>query len=328
MADVKIENGVLIGDEGELFLAQGAHSIIEYATGARSVDVETVKNFAWNVKERSAFCDRRNTPFLQIVAPEKYKVEDRCFPIQGAKSFWDYHDDFDSGVVWYGQSDLKNNRFGRSYYKTDTHWTVAGMMLATERIAKQASFSKEELDQLEIRMKDICKPLGDIFYGDLGRKLDPQQGEDVDWPRLAPSIRVAENGITHDYSGTAVNDGRLVCLRNEESVSDKKLLIFGDSYLFNALRLLALAFRDVLFCRTRFFHRELVVMNSPDIVVSQAAERYTRVVSQDSKAPPFLLLPFVLGRKLEMSADDAVFISSFLRNRREPDYSEYNLKKS
>lgn len=66
-------------------------------------------------------------------------------------------------------------------------------------------------------------------------------------------------------------------------------------------------------------------MAQPDMIVCQAAERYTRVVSQDRKAPPYLLLPYVLGREPKMTTKEAAFASSFLSNRREPDFTEYNV---
>lgn len=324
MTELNVQDGVLIGEDGELYLAQGAHSILDYATGKSKVDDQSVLNFAWNVKERSAFCERRGTPFLQMVAPEKYKVQSHGWPIEGTVSFWDSHQDFTGQPVWYGADELTNNPFGRSYYKTDTHWTAAGMMLATMKIAETAGFSETEKTLLKQRMLEQTRPLGKLFYGDLGRKLTPQQGEDVDWPRLSSTLKWVENGITHEF-GPAVNDGRLVCIRCSEPVTDKTVLIFGDSYLFNALRYIGLGFHNTIFCRTRFFHRELVVMSFPDVIICQAAERYTRVVSQDRKAPPYLLLPYVMGRKVEMSQEDAAFISSFLSNRREPDFAEYNV---
>ncbi|WP_412074398.1 hypothetical protein [Tritonibacter mobilis] len=324
--DYEIQNAVLCGSNGELFLGAGAHNILKFATGERTVHPDSVRNFWWNMSERSAFCERHQKAFLQIVAPEKYKVHPEGFPVTNPKSFWDAHAASEKATcenLWYGVEDLRRNSFGRSYYKTDTHWTAAGMMLATLRIAEQAGFSAQEKDDLTQLMQAHTVPLDKNFYGDLGRKLDPKVGEKVVWPKRAKTTRTAENGIGHDY-GKPVNDGRLVVSRNSESVSGQTLLIFGDSYLFNALAYLELAFRNVVFCRTRFFHREMVNMVMPDIIVCQAAERYTREVSQDAKAPPFLLLPYVLGRAPQMDPAQAAFVSSFLANRRKPDFTEYN----
>lgn len=321
---MEIKNAVLIGADGELYLAAGAHAILKYATGELKVNDESVKNFAWNVKERSTYCARHKKPFIQIVAPEKYKVHPEGFPVENPKSFWDAHEDLSDYNVWYGVEDLRNNPFGRAYYKTDTHWTAAGMMLATMKIAESAGFTESELGKLKQRMQEQTRPLDKVFYGDLGRKLDPQQGEEAMWPRRAPTVKSIENGLGHDYTNP-VNDGRIVFSRNSDPVTDKTVLIFGDSYLFNALAYLELAFHNVIFCRTRFFHREMVIMAQPDMIVCQAAERYTRIVSQDRKAPPYLLLPYVLGREPKMTPKDAAFASTFLSNRREPDFVEYNV---
>lgn len=323
----EIENAVLIGEHEELYLAAGAHSILQFATGELTVPEQSVRNFWQNLHERAAFCRRHDKPFLQMVAPEKYKVYPEGFPVENPKSFWDAFTAAGGATeenMWYGAKDLRDNPFGRSYYKTDTHWTAAGMMLATRRIAETAGFSEAEIAALSEKMQSQTQPLDKLFYGDLGRKLEPQQGEEVLWPRRAPSVMTEENGLAHDYD-KPVNDGRMVLSLNPDSVSDKTLLIFGDSYLFNALAYIELGFRRVVFCRTRFFHREMVAMAQPDVIICQAAERYTREVSRDVKAPPFLMLPYVLGREPKMTQKQAAFISGFLANSRKPDFSEYNV---
>jgi hypothetical protein len=198
------------------------------------------------------------------------------------------------------------------------------MMLATERIAKTAGFSEMQISSLCEVMQAHTGPLDELFYGDLGRKLEPPRGEEVLWPRKAASVTREENGLVHDYD-KPINDGRMVVSLNPESVSDETLLIFGDSYLFNALAYVELAFRRVVFCRTRFFHREMMVMVQPDVIVCQAAERYTRLVSRDAKAPPFLILPYVLGREPKMNPKQAAFVAGFLANNRNPDFSEYGV---
>ena len=325
--EYRIENSVLIGEYDELYLAAGAHNVLKFATGELTVPEVSVRNFWRNLQERVTFCERHDKPFLQMVAPEKYKVHPKGFPVREPMSFWDAFVSA-SGAndkhIWYGDDDLSNNPFGRSYYKTDTHWTAAGMMLATQRIAEVAGFSEVDIFALKQKMYEQTRPLTTLFYGDLGRKLDPQRGEEVSWPRRAGSVATEENGLIHDYENP-VNDGRMVLSQNPESCSDKCILIFGDSYLFNALPFIELAFRKVAFCRTRFFHREMVSMVQPDVIICQAAERYTRIVSQDAKAPPFLLLPYVLGREPKMTPKQAAFISSFLSNNRKPDFSEYGV---
>ncbi|GHG97612.1 alginate O-acetyltransferase AlgX-related protein [Pseudodonghicola xiamenensis] len=323
----EIENAVLIGEHEELYLAAGAHSILKFATGELTVPEQSVRNFWQNLRERAAFCARQGRGFLQMVAPEKYKVHPEGFPVENPKSFWDAFTAAEGATVenmWYGAQDLRDNPFGRSYYKTDTHWTAAGMMLATRRIAETAGFSEVELSALSEKMQAQTQPLDKLFYGDLGRKLEPQQGEEALWPRRAPSVTSEENGLAHDYD-KPVNDGRMVVSYNPDSVTDKTLLIFGDSYLFNGLAYVELGFRNMVFCRTRFFHREMVAMVQPDMVVCEAAERYTRVVSRDVKAPPFLLLPYVLDREPKMSPKQAAFISKILSNKRRPDFSEYKV---
>ena len=52
MPDLQIENGVLIGREGELFLAGGRHDVLDYATGRRRVEPAAVQAFRQNIRRR------------------------------------------------------------------------------------------------------------------------------------------------------------------------------------------------------------------------------------------------------------------------------------
>ena len=325
----RIENAVLIGSNRELYLAAGAHNILKYATGELTISAESVKNFWWNLRDRISHCQRNKIDFCQFVAPEKYKVYGEDFPVPNPKSFWDAHiaspEAIDNEYIWYGADDLRNNPYGRSYYKTDTHWTAAGMMLATMKIAETSAFTEQEKAALDEKMKEQTVQLDHVFYGDLGRKLVPKVGEEPFWPRRAASVQTGENGLGHDFK-SPINDGRIVASFNPESVTDKTLLIFGDSYLFNALPYIELAFRKVVFCRTRFFHREIVTMVQPDTIICQAAERYTRVVSTDQNAPPYLLLPYVLGRPPNMTPEEAMFLSRMLNNNRQVSFSMFGIE--
>lgn len=321
----KIVNSVLIGGEGELYLGAGAHNVLKFATGEARVDAESIKNFELNVQERKKYCKDRGIPLLQMIAPEKYKVIPDGFPLESPLSFYDNHVDCSAHGVWYPVNELKNNRFGRSYYKTDTHWTAAGLKLVTLKMAETAGFDAAAIERLSEVLERQTKPHDQTFYGDLGRKLDPKEGEEVSWPHRAPTVKSVENGIGHDYANP-VNDGRIIFSRNSASISPKTVLIFGDSYLFNGLAYIECAFQNVVLCRTRFFHREMVEMVKPDLIVCQAAERYLRVVTNDEKAPPLLFLPYVLGRTPKMEPQDAAFASSFLSSGRDVDFKAYGVE--
>ena len=64
-------------------------------------------------------------------------------------------------------------------------------------------------------------------------------------------------------------------------------------------RMLTPFFSTILFCRSEFFHREMVDMMQPTHILSEQVERFLEKVDSDSKARRFLLIPFVNGTEFK-----------------------------
>jgi hypothetical protein len=77
------------------------------------------------------------------------------------------------------------------------------------------------------------------------------------------------------------NGGRVTIQYSLDCITQKRLLIFGDSFFYAALHLLAPFFKEILFIRTPFFYKELVKLFKPDIIFSVNAERYLQSTPYD-----------------------------------------------
>jgi len=73
-----LENGVLVGYEGYLFLAGGAHRILEVISGQKQIEAESLRNFRANILSRKDLAADRK--FLHIVFPDKQSVVREHFP--------------------------------------------------------------------------------------------------------------------------------------------------------------------------------------------------------------------------------------------------------
>ena len=116
--------------------------------------------------------------------------------------------------------------------------------------------------------------------GDLGSKFTPPL---FSYKKVhTPSINISkiDNGVLR-------NDGLAVYWFNPGSPSNKKVLIFGDSYFNLMSKFFSVYYREVLFLRTRFFHREVLKEFEADIVFTGNAERYLSRVESDEKAALF-----------------------------------------
>jgi hypothetical protein len=318
IAKLPIEHGVLIGNEGELYLMGGMHWILQFAVGAAKVDPSTLETFFSNIELRRRVALRFSARYLHLIAPEKYVVvpENMPFPAVDfmARAFMNH----ELPDVVYPRALLTALGSGHAYYKTDSHWAVRGRVAIARLIAEYAGLKTEIVEAgTELLLAAIAGPLAQAFIGDLGRKFDPPQSEVTALFRRPYQVISSENGLEH-VAGTIYNDGRLIVATSEcENAVDQTLLIFGDSYLHLTIDFLAAFFKTIVFCRSRFLHDEIVSLVRPHMIVTQNAERYLNAVESDTTAPAFLLVPYLLGRKPIFEEAATKAIAAVLRSNRD-----------
>lgn len=321
--DLRIENEVLFGRNGELFLAGGAHSILKFMRGAE-ISATGTRLLHDNLVRRRVLSAQYGARFLHLIAPEKYVVYPQNLPLVQAGFMAQAYLKAGHTDAIYPIETLRNPRRGRSYPLTDTHWTPHGILAIVEMLALRCGMPAETVEAIGQKVSDEIREDGTIFYGDLGRKIEPKQGEPLLRFGTEFHCRVHENGMGHDFT-SPINDGRMVVIEAEQACSDQVLLLFGDSYLYHALELMALFFRRIVFTRTRFFHEELVQMVRPDVVISQMAERYMGSVTSDEVAPPFFMIPYLLNRPLTMTQEAALALTRVLCGPRKFDPAVFRL---
>jgi hypothetical protein len=315
---LEIENGVLKGANGELYLSGGNHSVLRFATGEFVVSDESIENMKANSAHRARLSQKYGTPWVQMVAPEKYRVVPEPFPIASPSSLARQYIDKGCDQLLDLAPIMRAETVRRTYYTTDTHWNLQGKIVAAREIALRAGRSAADVAAVEAEIEKAIVVSPNPFCGDLGRKLNPTQSEEILILKRPHPIRTFENGLPHDYT-KPVNDGRLVLTESDAPTARGRLLIFGDSYLHQSLEVLSFHFATTIFCRTRWMHEEMILMAQPDMIVAQMAERYLGYVFRDEAAPPFHMIAYMLGRKPEPSEDEAIAIAKALGGGRELD---------
>jgi hypothetical protein len=292
--------GVHIGTTGWLFLSGGQHNIFDYFTGGKNPRPESAGNFVRNLKQRSEFCQRTGRPFKTVIFPEKCVALSKELASVGEfRSLYDrwYHDDVSkagqSDSICYPLEPLQDNE--AAFFRTDTHYAAPGCILVTEAILRDV-FSDVLADGIKMLEENLKEKPG--FSGDLGRKFEPPHYETarvLKKEQLVP-FQMATNGIK------VGNDGICILVSSPQALTDKTLLIFGDSFFRQLLPLLAVFYRRVVFCRSRFFHYEIADAFAPDHIFCGLTERYLSGCLPDARRPHFLSYPIILGRS--MSPDE------------------------
>lgn len=171
------------------------------------------------------------------------------------------------------------------YLRTDTHWTYRGYLIAYRALCEALAAPVAEHVFAGTRAQER-------FTFDLGEKLKPAVGEDYvayDFPRRAE--RVDANALVHvRESGQAVRArglfvGSRVVLRNPQAPDPRRLVLFGDSYIYNpGARLTAMfaeTFAEVHAIWSANIDWAYVEAVRPDVLIFEIAERFLRQVPTD-----------------------------------------------
>jgi hypothetical protein len=279
-----VEQGVLFGGGGQLFLADGGHSILDIVTGRKRVADQSFANFEENLRSRQEKARAVNAQFLHVIFPDKQSVLKAEFPFPSPICLGEIYQERCSlpEAPVLNLAGLLRRQPKPPFQKTDTHMTDLGTATAAGEIAamltQQAQSSN--LDRL-LGSRVVSR----VIAGDLGRRFDPvieSQEEFIvpGWPQL-----FFHNDLV---SG---NDGMVDIFIAPDAPYPGRVLWFGDSFGRGCVRILSFFFREIVFLRTRFMHEEMLQQMRPNFVVSQNVERYMSFVDSDDEALPFLMYP-------------------------------------
>jgi|GEM_PF-1555700 len=280
----EVHNSVLFGLDGFMFLHGGRQQQMAHLTGECEPSEESIANFSENMTKRKEFCNSRGIEYLHIVFPSKPVVyKDKIDPSlqERVKSLFIrfYEKSLDSCVkdyVLYPYAELiESNCKDPVFRRLDTHNTDAGYMVVVKSILDRLNYiyNQEEF----FYRREVSRT------GDLAKMLGFQKKEDEKavFPYLPPII--VEN--THTLKG---NTHHICIVHNPVAISDRRLLVFGDSFIHGALTYLSPCFKDIIYVRSESFQEDMVELCGPDVVISSNAERYLREVNSDKTSTPML----------------------------------------
>lgn len=271
---------VVSGKDSVLFLTGSVHKIIDHMTGKISIPEYSLVNFHKNLESRKKYCDDRGINYRHVIYPDKISVMRSFFPIKELVTYSDrYRPYYNESVLDLQDHIPDENKY---FFETDTHLNFEGKVETSLVILKEFF----DLDEGAVRnVFSTFKGEQQEMVGDLGGKLDPVRKE------VRYEIKTSFLKRYHNQVGG--NDGFAVICLNKEKLKERgarRLLIFGDSFCERTLQFLSYMYSEILFCRSRYFHEEIVDMFKPDDVISESAERYFSGVRLDELSPRFNLI--------------------------------------
>lgn len=287
-----VHDDIIQTSDGNLFLGGGAHGAFAYKLGKLSVDPVSFDVFDKNIADRRAFLRRRNIRYVHAIAPDKETVLKVSLPERmKLGSLIDLY----RGRCKADFLDLRPKEpIDGSYMRTDTHWALPFQTVAVLQIAKSLGIPADEIAEGQKHIS-VSGSVEVRFIGDLAGRMEPVISERAlffrpEWLKE----------LSNKPSGW--NDGAIHIFQNEAAPA-RRLLVFGDSFGRMICPLLSIFFDTVLFCRSRYFHPEMVEMMRPTHVMTQQVERFLDRVTSDKEASRFLLMPFINGSPVDAGPD-------------------------
>lgn len=177
--------------------------------------------------------------------------------------------------------------FDERQCRSDTHYSPLGNLYLGAKVAEIMLGIRDDAELSQIHGLSTEEK---GYVGDLGMQCCPHVSETRLRPPQPRGIQTASNGLQ------AGNYGIIQLVVSPNSKTDRKLLIFGDSFFRSMLSELSRYWRSIVFLRTPFFHHEMVSAAAPDDILCGMAERYFLSTRPDAERPHFLSYPLMLGR--------------------------------
>lgn len=284
--------GVHVGRDGWLFLTGGTNAVVrQYRRSPR----RWLRLRGWSrlIERRGARAGAAGIRYLHAVIPDKLSIyADRCRgdivdPSRSQARM------LAALLARRGRSDLLLDLVPPMlaardaeplFWRTDTHWTPAGCLLAAREICRALGAALPD-DLLERPYSEAERPL------DLGSKLDPPAFElhrSYGWQRDAGRSYANDLMLQHEAGRSAVTPhtaAHVVFDNGSPSADPRRLLVYGDSFAhyepYHLTGILAETFRQVHYVWSTSLDWRHVERVAPDILLTEIAERFLTRVPDD-----------------------------------------------
>jgi alginate O-acetyltransferase complex protein AlgJ len=265
------------GTDGFLFIGNGANRWESQYRGELTVDPSWLEAWRRVLAGRQEKAAQAGVTLWNFIAPEKQVIyPDKRWPegdVSGANRPVRQllsHLGPEAQLI-YPEAELAAARErAPAFFRRNSHWTGSGCYAAAAPlVAALGAPAHWAQAQFAYRRVHEAHDLSVHF-------MDPAPQEDAGWLALAGEL-VFDN---RQFDKTGRHAGSRYEVRNPDAPDPRRLVIFGDSYAYDAglTALLAVVFQHVTFVWSKAVVWETVAEQAADLVVWESAERFLATV--------------------------------------------------
>ena len=295
----RVLDEVHVGRDDWLFLNGGTNQPIKLFTDPTFFKDRHIEGWIDRIRHRGTEIEAIGAQYFHMFAPEKisvmYEEYEAELPLFDRRPCKVIRDRLEAEGLSRFYLDLEEPfRAAKAtqpvYRKTDTHWAPEGTYLALTLICERLGVAPA------VKLADRMYRER-VVAGDLGSKLDPKHSELWrNYRFLQNASRIAGNGLVQEadkvkgaFPGGLLSGSHVVFRNESPDAHDLRVMVFGDSFCEvrpgNGLtNMLAETFRELHFFWSSSVDLDEVRAASPDVVISELAERFAVVLPNDQRS--------------------------------------------
>lgn len=287
---------VLIGQDGWLFLVGGSNRPLDYYLNKVQFSEKQSNDWCELLKTRQQ--KLKGIRYIHLIVPNKETIYDHKTGLESVLAPGNpltvlFRNASSSQKKILDDTCINPTVFFKRirddvqlYWKTDSHWNFSGCYAAYQLICSKLGIVP--INEL------ISRPFTEGTIGmDLGSKLTPIVKEKVRFYNLCKDSNCSETNELVDFkklhkieNEAGLHVGSRVKFTNPNAQHKQKIMIFGDSFSEYRPQLLtgmmAETFEETHFIWSSCLDYAFIEEISPDIVLTELAERFMPVVPKDS----------------------------------------------
>ncbi len=249
-------------DTGGIYLAEGYASKLEYPMNTASLD-NAASRFRYIYEK---YLKDRNVKLYLSIIPDKNSVlaGEKGYPAMDYQAFARYlqeKTDYMQYIDIYDCLELAD------YYKTDTHWRQGKILDVARRLAEGMGISLSE----EYMVQTLKTPFYGVYYGQSALPLAPDEicylesgifdqcrVFDYETNEEIPVYDMEKAEGRDPYEMFLAGPKSLLRVQNESADTDRRLIIFRDSFGSSIAPLLFEGYSEILLIDIRYLSSELL----------------------------------------------------------------------
>lgn len=227
----------------------------EYPTNKKSVN-----NFINNITATISKLNKNNNVYIMIVPDKNYYLKDSYFLHIDYNYIYNEIDKLDINII-----DIRNIMTLNDYYKTDTHWRQEKLGKVVKELSVNMNFKMSDNPYKE----NVYNNFYGVYYGEAAVKINPDQLTYLTNDSINNAkVKYLENSeLTTVYNIDNLSsmdsyevflDGAsaFIEIYNENSISDKELVIFRDSFGSSLTPLLIDSYKKITLIDNRYINSD------------------------------------------------------------------------